>query len=159
MHGQWWPKFSRSFKGFEIYVLNLQCRLIFLHFYPPLAYQCYHISASTSKIQAPVVWHHTWVLENALRSQVNIFLIYPQKWWSIGSRPLCARVALFSHFSRLFPPQARFLHPPPSPPETRESETLLPCRVSLDSPKARCTVGALLSVGKLKAGHFLKSRH
>ena len=89
MHGQWWSKFSRSFKGFEIYVLYLQCRFIFLHFYSHLAYQCYHISASTSKIQAPVVWHHPWVLENALKSHVNISLIYPQKWWSMGSRSLC----------------------------------------------------------------------
>ena len=91
MHGQWWSKFSRSFKGFQIHILNLQCRLIFLNFYPHLAYQCYHISASTSKIQAPVVWYHPWVLENALKSHVNIFLIYPQKWWSIGSRSLGAR--------------------------------------------------------------------
>ena len=91
MHGQWWLNFSRSFIGFEFYVLNLQCRLIFLHFYPHLAYQSYHISAITSKIQAPVVWHHPWVLENALKSHVNISLIYPQKWWSMGSRSLCAR--------------------------------------------------------------------
>ena len=93
MHGQWWSKFSRSLKGFEIYILNLQCTLIFLHFYPYLACQFYHISASISKIQAPMVWHHPWVLENALKSHVNISLIYPQKWWSMmGSRSLCVRV-------------------------------------------------------------------
>ena len=67
-----------------------------------------------------------------------------------------ARRSLFPLFSPFSAPSPI---PPPSPPETRESETLLPCRVSLDSLKARCTVGALLSVWKLKAGHFLKGRH
>ena len=90
-------KFSASFKGFAILVLIFRCRLILLHFWPHLAHHYYHETASYSQITLDVTWYHPWVLVNAIKSHVNIFLFTHQKWWSMARGSHSARVQGRNH--------------------------------------------------------------
>lgn len=62
-------------KGFEILLLKIQCKLIFLHFSSTLTHCCYHECNDILKFTFPNIQSTHEVLENGLKPCGDIFIL------------------------------------------------------------------------------------